>query len=151
MVGATGLCKTPIWSQCQGSYVTVAVGGRKIHKTPVVDTGGDPQWRDTFQLYFLFDFRVISISWHRTDSVAKRDDEFTISIYATKDSSSNTLLGKVEGILEKVDGTGDGDILFLTVLHFMMSWLLQSDRNEYRGFPNAKWNAFQSQILLWTS
>jgi hypothetical protein len=130
VIGATGLCKTPIWSQSQGGYVTVAVGGRQIHKTLVVDTKKDPQWKDTFQLYPLFDFRIPGINWHRAESVAKRDDELTIGIYATKNSSANTLLGKVEGSLEKVDCTGDGDILFLAVLHFTMSWLLKSDRNE---------------------
>jgi len=63
VIGAPGLCKTPTWSQSQGGYATVAVGGRQIHKTPVVDTTrGDPQWMDTFQLYPLFDFRVIGIN-----------------------------------------------------------------------------------------
>jgi hypothetical protein len=62
VIGVIGLCKMPIWSQSQGGYATVAVGGRQIHKTPVVDTRGDPRWMDTFQLYPLFDFRIIGIS-----------------------------------------------------------------------------------------
>ena len=82
MIGGTGLSKTPIWSQSQGGYVTIAVDGKEIHKTPVVDTTGDPQWKDTFQLYPLFNF---SDNGHQLTSY-----ELTISIYATKVSSSNT-------------------------------------------------------------
>jgi len=62
VIGATGLCRTPVWSQSQGGYVTIAIGGKRIHRTHVVDSGGDPKWKDTFQLYAVFDRRMITIS-----------------------------------------------------------------------------------------
>jgi hypothetical protein len=50
VVGATGLCGTTVWSQSQGGYATVAIGGKQIYKTQVVDSGKEPEWNDTFQL-----------------------------------------------------------------------------------------------------
>jgi len=50
VVGATGLCDTTVWSQSQGGYATVAIGGKQIYKTQVVDSGKEPEWNDTLQL-----------------------------------------------------------------------------------------------------
>jgi len=51
VVGATGLCGTTAWSQDQkGYYITVAINGKKIHKTAVIDNAKELEWNDTFSL-----------------------------------------------------------------------------------------------------
>jgi len=50
VVGTTGLRGLTAWSQGQGCYVTVTVGGEPLHKTIIAEDAGEPEWNDTFQL-----------------------------------------------------------------------------------------------------
>jgi hypothetical protein len=62
VVGATGLCGMPAWSQNQEGYVIIAIDRKKIHQTHIIHSGGDPEWKDTFQLYALLDTQLINMN-----------------------------------------------------------------------------------------
>ncbi|KIM75897.1 hypothetical protein PILCRDRAFT_13260 [Piloderma croceum F 1598] len=90
VVGATGLCGTTAWSQDQrGCYVTVAINGKKIHKTAVLGNIEELEWNDTFSF------------------VAKCNDNLIISAHANT-RGRDLLLGQIEESLANVDCTGKG-------------------------------------------
>jgi hypothetical protein len=50
VVGATGLRGVKAWSERKRGYVTVFIDSTQICGTEKVDSGGDPEWNETFLL-----------------------------------------------------------------------------------------------------
>jgi hypothetical protein len=48
-------------------------------------------------------------------SIAKRNQDLIISVYATHHEASNTMLGQIKVILGDADRTGESEILFYAI------------------------------------